>query len=84
MSDRFPVFEIFVERRGRRWLWSVCRTEGGLVMTGSRNSRCAASYEANRALFLLLLTAPYRSQLSVRAVQAHQDARARRSLPPEL
>jgi hypothetical protein len=79
MSDRFPVFEIFLRPRGRRWFWEVCTTEGALVMTGSRNSRSAASYEANRALFLLLLSAPHLSRLSVRANQAHQTARDRRS-----
>jgi hypothetical protein len=57
MSDRFPVFEVSLKRRGRRWLWSICTVEGALVMMGSGGSRSAASYEANRALFLLLQTA---------------------------
>lgn len=63
MSD-LPTFEVLLKQRGRRWLWSVCATDGTVVMTGSGNSRSAASYGANRALFLLLLSAPYRSGLS--------------------
>lgn len=59
MSDQFPIFEVLLKRRGRRWSWSVSTTEGALVVMGSRSSRWAASYEANRALFLLL-SAPYR------------------------
>ena len=82
MSDRFPVFEVVLKQRGRRWLWSLCTAEGALVMTGSRSSRAAASYEANRALLLMLQSAPYRSRPSVRAVQADPKVRARRS--PEL
>lgn len=81
VSDRFPVFEVFLRQRGRRWLWSVCTSEGRLVMTGSRIDRSAASYEANRAIFLLLLSAPYRSRRSAREIQANQEAR--RSLPPK-
>jgi hypothetical protein len=43
----------------------VCTTEGAVVMQGSESSRPAAKYKAYRALFLLLLSAPYRSiQLS--------------------
>lgn len=53
-------------------------------MTGSRSSRSVARYEADRALFLMLLSAPYHSQLSERMIQANQQARARRSLPPKV
>lgn len=84
MSDRFPIFEVILEQRRRRWVWSVCTTGGALVMTGSRSSRSAARYEADRALFLMLLSAPYHSRLSERMIQANQQARARRSLPPKL
>jgi hypothetical protein len=80
MSDPCPVFEVVLKRRGRGWSWDVCTTEGALVMTGSRRSRSAASYEANRALFLLLSSAPYRSRLSIGGIQADREARARRSL----
>ena len=68
MEFRFPVFEVVVKRRGRKWRWYVSTTEGKTVMLGSEGSRAAARYEANRALFLLLLSAPYRSQISARPV----------------
>lgn len=79
MSDRCPIFEIVLERRRRRWVWAV-RTNEGMLITGSRSSRSAARYEAHRALFLMLLSAPYRSRTSGREIQVSQ-ASARRSLP---
>lgn len=80
MSDRFPIFDVVLERRRRRWVWAVRTNEGMLVITGSRSSRSAARYEAHRALFLMLLSAPYRSRASGREIQVTQ-ASARRSLP---
>lgn len=80
MSDRFPIFDVVLERRRRRWVWAVRTNEGMLAITGSRSSRSAARYEAHRALFLTLLSAPYRSRTSGREIQVSQ-ARARRSLP---
>lgn len=80
MSDRFPIFDVIVERQRRRWVWSVRTTEGMMVITGSRSSRSAARYEAHRALFLMLLSAPYRSRISRREIQASR-ASAQRSLP---
>lgn len=80
MSDRFPIFEIVLERRRRSCVWAVRTNEGMLVITGSRSSRSAARYEAHRALFLMLLSAPYRSRTSGREIQVSQ-ASARRSLP---
>jgi hypothetical protein len=59
--DQFPVFETTVSRRGRAWRWFVSTTEGKILMCGSEGSRPAAKYQANRAIFLLLLAAPYRS-----------------------
>src|SRR6516164_1402293 len=56
--DQFPVFDVTVRRRGRAWRWSVSTTEGAVVMDGSERSRAAAAYQANRAIFLLLSTAP--------------------------
>ena len=38
----------------------MCTTEGRVVMQGSERRRLAARYKADRALFLLLLGAPYR------------------------
>jgi hypothetical protein len=64
--DQFPVFEVHLKKRGRKWRWCVCTSEGYVVMLGSEGSRPAAKYKAHRALFLLLLSAPYRSiQLSM-------------------
>lgn len=79
MSDRFPIFDDILEQRRRRWVWAVRTNEGMLVITGSRSSRSAARYEAHRALFLVLLSAPYRSRSSGREIQVSQ-APARRSL----
>jgi hypothetical protein len=59
--DQFPVFEVVLKKRGRGWRWRVCTTEGNVVMQGSESIRPAANYKADRALFLLLLSAPYRS-----------------------
>jgi hypothetical protein len=80
MSDRFQLFEVLVKQRGRRWWWSVWTTDGALIMDGSTSNRLGARYEAHRALFLLLQSAPYQSRPSTRAIQADQEARARRSL----
>ena len=61
MPDQFPVFEVSLKKRGRAWRWCVCTTEGQIVMQGSDRRRSGAKYKADRALFLLLLWAPYRS-----------------------
>jgi hypothetical protein len=37
----------------------VGTVQGEVVMEGSENSRAAARYKSDRALFLLLLSAPY-------------------------
>ena len=60
MPDRFPTFEVSLNKRGRKWRWCVCTTEGMAIMQGSEGNRSAAKYQADRALFLLLLTASYR------------------------
>jgi hypothetical protein len=60
-SDQFQVFEVVLKKRRRTWLWVVSTTDGNAVIEGSESSRPAASYHANRALFLLLLSAPYRT-----------------------
>ena len=59
MSYRLPVFEALVEKRGRAWRWSVCTAEGQVVMQGAESRRTSARYQANRALFQMLLCAPY-------------------------
>jgi len=60
MPDQFPVFEVILKKRGRAWRWCVCTTEGQIVTQGSDRRRSGAKYKADRALFLLLLWAPYR------------------------
>ena len=61
MPNQYLTFETIVGQRGRAWRWRVCTTEGEVVMKGSENSRPAAIYRSNRALFSLLLSAPYLS-----------------------
>jgi hypothetical protein len=66
MPYQFPIFDVVLKKRGRKtWRWRVCTAEGLVVMRGSENSRPAAKYHADRALFLLLLSAPYRSTKDV-------------------
>jgi len=61
MPEHLPTFEVFLKKCGRRtWRWRVCTTEGRLVVHGFENGRPAAKYAAERALFLMLLAAPYR------------------------
>jgi hypothetical protein len=61
MSDQFPIFHVILKKRGRTtWRWWVRTNEGNVVMDGSESSRPTAKYAAERALFLLLLSAPYR------------------------
>jgi hypothetical protein len=57
--DQFSVFDLVLSKRGQTWQWSVCTSEGAAVMVGSESSRPAAKYQADRALFLLLQSAPY-------------------------
>jgi hypothetical protein len=59
MPDQFLVFEKVLKKRRRTWKWRVCTTEGDVIMHGSESSRPAARYQADRALFLLLLSAPF-------------------------
>jgi hypothetical protein len=59
-AHEFQIFETVLKKRGRAWTWRVCTIEGDIVMRGLEGTRHAAQYNANRALFLLLLTSPYR------------------------
>jgi hypothetical protein len=61
MPDQFRIFERHLKKRGRLWRWRLCTTGGTVVMHGTETSRIAAKYKADRALFLLLLCAPYQS-----------------------
>lgn len=59
MPNHLPVFETLLKKSGRVWSWSVCTTEGRVVMLGTESRRTFARYKANTALFLMLLCAPY-------------------------
>jgi len=49
------MFEVVLTKRGRaRWEWQVCDRAGRIVMHGLEDSRSAAKYQGERALFLLL------------------------------
>jgi hypothetical protein len=51
------MFEVVLAKRGRsRWWWQVQDRSGKALMTGWENSRSEAKYQAERALFLLLMT----------------------------
>jgi len=87
--DQFPVFELALTKRGRKWKWSVSTSEGEVVMMGSETSRPAAKYRADSALFLLLSSAPYRSVKVSRPprklIQELKDAEIERiDMPPFL
>jgi hypothetical protein len=62
MTDRFPTFEMVLKKRGRKWTWCVRTTKRMPIMQGNEASRAAAKYQADRVLYLLLLTAPCRSR----------------------
>ena len=60
MPYKFTVFEVVLEKSDRkRWRWRVSTTDGRAIMLGSERNRPAAKYCADRALFQLLLAAPY-------------------------
>jgi hypothetical protein len=61
MQAQFQTFEAIVRKRRRTWRWYICTAEGKIVMLGSDASRPGARYQANRALFTLLLHSPYRA-----------------------
>jgi hypothetical protein len=67
MSNQFQIFDAVLRKRGRKWAWAVCTSEGKVVMQGLESNRLAANYEANKALLLLLLSASYRPRLSAGA-----------------
>jgi len=59
MPEQLPLFEIRLRKRGRAYRWQLCTADGRAVMQGSEGSRVAARYQANRALFLMLLASVY-------------------------
>ncbi len=76
MPDQFAIFDVVLSKRRRTWTWRVCTAEGEVVMEGSERSRPEARYSADRALFLLLMSAPYRSQPKSRSVRYTQQGPA--------
>jgi hypothetical protein len=62
MTTQIQTFEAIVRKRRRSWRWYICTGEGDLVMLGSDSTRPGARYQANRALFMLLLNSPYRKR----------------------
>jgi len=83
MTVQFPVFEMNLTKRGRAWRWRISSTEGDVVMQGSESSRPAAKYRADRALFLLLLSAPYQLASNKPVyLPAKKDPRWWQSSPP--
>lgn len=65
MTAQFQTFEAIVRKRRRTWRWYICTAEGDLLMLGSDSSRNGARYQANRALFTLLLHSPYRASMTI-------------------
>ena len=49
------MFEMAINRRSRRWEWTVSDRTGKVIVFGQEMSRGAARYQAARALFQLLL-----------------------------
>jgi hypothetical protein len=58
MPERFLILETQLRRRGRRWTWFLFTADGRLIMQSSESRRSAARYQANRALFQMMLRAP--------------------------
>ena len=78
MSRKFRIFEVVLNKRRRAWKWHVRTSAGDIVMSGSELSRAAATYNAYRAFFLLLQSAPNRpSSPAGRARQASGRDRSR-------
>ena len=73
MSGEFRIFEVVLNKRRRAWKWHVRTSAGDIVMCGSEFSRPAAAYNAYKAFFLLLQSAPIQStQLSGPASRARK------------
>ena len=52
----FFMFEVVIEKRSQfRWEWRVCDRDGKTLVYGSEETRNAARYRGERALFELLL-----------------------------
>jgi hypothetical protein len=75
---QLPILGTLLQKRGRVWRWSVCTAEGRVVMLGGESRRASARYKANRALFLMLLCAPY-SYVHLRNGDSRADSHSGRS-----
>jgi len=70
-ADDFAFFEHSICKRGRGWRWSVTDRSKKLVLAGREKSQSAAYYKAARAIFEMLLTAPYRGRLTSERITRH-------------
>jgi hypothetical protein len=53
------MLEVVINNRRRsRWEWQLCDHQGTVILGGVENSRAAAKYAGERALFFLLLNRP--------------------------
>ncbi len=57
IEAELPIFDIQLRRKRSRWSWLVSTHDGRPMMRGNAATRMTASYNANRALFLLLSAA---------------------------
>lgn len=80
VNREFELFDCVVSRRGRAWRWSISDERGTIVLSGSERNRSAARYMAARAMFQLLLTAPYRLRVNPtdRRIVVQDEQRAKR------
>jgi len=49
------VFEAVLTYRRRKWEWRVCDRFGKVMLQGRESARPEAKYQAERAIFLLLM-----------------------------
>jgi hypothetical protein len=53
---KYLMFDMVLSKRGRGWDWRVTNSLGNTILQGHESKRPAARYQAERALFLLLMT----------------------------
>lgn len=54
------MFDMVLAKYGRGWAWRVNGSSGKMIMRGREAKRPKARYQAERALFLLLIAAATR------------------------
>jgi hypothetical protein len=52
-----PMFDMVLSRRRRSWEWRVADSSGQTILRGREPERTKARYQAQRAVFLLLMAA---------------------------